>query len=324
MDASTVFNGIAEVVKVISFIIEHTSRASTPPKYTKEYKDSVLVFKGMDTSVFPGSWCWIEETKEKAQRQSVYNDIYFYLPTKQTKNQSDWVQHVLSKDTIGAQDFVNWFELLDDTTDIYFKNIHLIEEIVETKAHVIKMDKDGIGIPPKITNYIRKNAYIALFNDGQGISDLGVARAAKLGPASLMEKLGDATLQGYLRHEGSGKYAVALNAQTAQGTQLVIYQDHPSTFNKLVLTYNGYLYHCGSRKFIVAKDGVSSKNGTGLILYPEYGSSFNQFELMKGGFLRHRGSGLYVVSSNASKDNQNPLVLWESQPSNFNKLTFIV
>ena len=323
MDASAVFNGITEVVKVISFIVEHTSRARTPLKYTKEYKDSVLAFKGMDTSVFPGSWCWIEEATEKAQRQSVYSDVYFYLPTKQTKNQSDWVQNVLSKDTIGAQDFVNWFEFLDDTTNIHFKNIHLIEEVVETKAYVIKMDKYGIGIPPKTTNYIRKNAYIVLFNDGQGISDLGVARAAKLGPAGLVEKLGDAKLQGYLRHEGSSKYAVALNAQTAPGTQLVIYQDRPSPFNKLVLTYNGYLYHCGSRKFIVAKDGTGSKNGTGLILYPDYGSNFNQFELMTGGFLRHRGSQLYVVSSNASTNNQNPLVLWESQPSNFNKLTFI-
>lgn len=186
MDPGSVISGVTAVVKVIGFIVEHSKKGT--PKYAKEYKDSVMKFKGVDTrgalAAWWDEWYWIDQATEKNQKQFVYQDMSFYLPKKATQTQLNWVEHLLSKDTVDLQDLKNWFELLEDSTQFYFKNIYLFDEIVETAR---KLSNPQTVEPTKY--YLRKRAHIVLANDDQALSAPGVDIVKQLGDVGLSQKL---------------------------------------------------------------------------------------------------------------------------------------
>lgn len=186
MDPGSVVSGVTAVVKIIGFIVEHSKKGT--PKYDKEYKDSVMKFKGVDTrgtfAAWWDEWYWIDQDTERNQKQFVYQDMSFYLPSKATQTQLNWVEHLLSKDTVNLQDLKNWFELLEDSTQFYFKNIYLFDEIVETAR---KVSNPHAVEPTKY--YLRKRAHIVLANDDQVLSAPGVDIVKQLGDVGLMQKL---------------------------------------------------------------------------------------------------------------------------------------
>ncbi len=150
--------------------------------------------------------------------------------------------------------------------------------------------------------------------------------------------------KGHLQHVGSSKYVVARDSTGAggNGNPLVLWDGFGSqapsgnAYNKFILTKDGYLYHQGSGKYVVAKDSTGrGGNDNPLVLWDGYssqapsGDGFNKF-VLKNGHLYHQGSGRYVVArdSTGRGGNDNPLVLWDGfgsqAPSgnNFNVFKF--
>lgn len=147
-----------------------------------------MKFKGVDNKGILANWYdewyWIDQEIEKNQRQFVYQDMCFYLPDKATKDQIDWVEHLLSKDTVDLQDLKNWFEFLEDSTQYKFNNIYLLDEIAQTKTNHPPPHRSGSR-----KTYIRKKAHIVLFNDNQTLSAPGMEIAKQLGNGILLQKL---------------------------------------------------------------------------------------------------------------------------------------
>jgi len=131
----------------------------------------------------------------------------------------------------------------------------------------------------------------------------------------------DILIQGFLCHNGSGKYVVAENAGTGNHTKMILYEGKPNDdFNKLILKTSNHLYHNGSSHPIVAENGGST-NHTTLILYDENPSNFNRFDFSDGKLL-HLGSGLHIVASNGDTANHTALILFKEEPTTFNTYKF--
>jgi hypothetical protein len=203
MEPTSLISGLEAVVKAVGFIVEHSKNGS--PLYKKIYKDSVLTFQGTDTrgglSPEYSEWYWIPENLEKNSKKFIFRDIYFYLPTQQNSKQVSWLQSILSKDTITLQDFSNWFELLEDASDVLFKNVHFFEKVVESRLFSIQ--------PGTLNRYLHKHAYVVLFDNGQKISNAGMDKVRELGNAGLLASLTAAAGSPSFLHAPNGDFSKA-------------------------------------------------------------------------------------------------------------------
>ncbi|MCY1006214.1 hypothetical protein OV079_11710 [Nannocystis pusilla] len=100
---------------------------------------------------------------------------------------------------------------------------------------------------------------------------------------------------------------------------------------------DGYLYHEGTGKWVVAQDSTGGQeDGNQLVLWSNYhsqtsmGDDFNTFMLVDGHLL-HRGLGKWVVAKDSTGNggDGNPLVLWSnfysqsSEGNQYNSYSFI-
>jgi hypothetical protein len=245
MEPTSLISGLEAVVKAVGFIVEHSKNGS--PLYQKTYKDSVLTFKGTDTrgSLSPeySEWYWIPDDWEKESRKFVFRDIYFYLPTQQNSNQVNWLQHILSKETITLQDFSNWFELLEDASDVLFRNVHLFEKVAESRLFSRQ--------PGTLSRFLHKHAYVVLFDNGQKISNAGMEKVKELGNAGLLASLTAATGAPSFMHAPNGDFSKA----------------HPDTIIQYT-TWDGsnWTARFDGTRFVHAPKGDWSKSKTDTIM----------------------------------------------------------